>query len=152
MERVKLLGSQLGPILFQLPPFMKSNIELLEAFLEELPKNFRYVFEFRNADWYREEVFDMLKKYGCAFCIYELAGHFSPVEITADFVYLRLHGPGDKYQGSYSDQTLKDWAEQCISWQETRDVYVFFDNDQHGYAAFNALKLKEMVGQLKKFN
>lgn len=147
MERVALLGSKLGPILFQLPPFMKSNIELLEAFLEELPLNFRYVFEFRNADWYKQEVFDLLKKHNCAFCIYELAGHFSPVEITADFVYLRLHGHDEKYQGSYSDQTLKDWAEQCVVWSAAKEVFVYFDNDENGYAAFNALKLKEFVNR-----
>lgn len=149
MERVKLLGSKLGPILFQLPPFMKSNKELLKAFLEELPEDFRHVFEFRNADWYNQEVFDLLKKHNCAFCIYELAGHFSPLEITADFVYLRLHGPDDKYQGSYSDEILKEWAQQCILWSASKDVYIYFDNDQNGYAAFNALKLKEIIANFK---
>lgn len=150
MQRVKLLGPQLGPILFQLPPFMKSNTELLEAFLVELPEGFRYVFEFRSADWYSQEVFNLLRKYNCAFCIYELAGHFSPVEITADFVYIRLHGPDDKYQGSYSDQILKQWAQQCIFWSASKDVYIYFDNDQNGYAAFNALKLKQIIAGFQR--
>ena len=147
MDHVKLLGKKLGPILFQLPPFMKSNTELLEAFLEELPKKFLYVFEFRNPDWYKPEIYDLLKKHNCAFCIYELAGHISPSQITADFVYLRLHGPGNKYQGSYSDETLKSWADECLKWSETKDVFVYFDNDQNGYAAFNALKLSELTAQ-----
>jgi len=107
LERVKLLGKNLGPILFQLPPTMKSNLELLDSFLRELPQQYRYVFEFRNADWYKPEVYALLEKYGCAFCIYELAYHVSPIQITANFVYLRLHGPGNKYQGSYSDEVLK---------------------------------------------
>lgn len=147
MDHVKLLGEKLGPVLFQLPPFMKSNTVLLEAFLEELPKKFPYVFEFRNPDWYKPEVYDLLKKHNCAFCIYELAGHISPSLITADFVYLRLHGPGNKYQGSYSDETLQSWADECLKWSETKDVFVYFDNDQNGYAAFNALKLRELTAQ-----
>lgn len=145
LDYVKLLGKKLGPVLFQLPPFMKANVPLLEAFLQELPKKIRYVFEFRNPDWYKPEVYDLLKKYNCAFCIYELAGHISPIQITADFIYIRLHGPGNKYQGSYSDETLQSWADECLKWSETKDVFVYFDNDQNGYAAFNALKLRELT-------
>jgi uncharacterized protein YecE (DUF72 family) len=148
LDRIKLLGKKLGPILFQLPPFMKANAPLLEAFLQALPKKYRYVFEFRNPDWYQEEIFSLLKKYNCAFCIYELAGHLSPLEITADFVYLRLHGPGNKYQGSYSDETLEKWAKQCREWSNTKDVFVYFDNDEKGYAAFNALKLQEFLNRI----
>lgn len=145
LDYVQLLGSKLGPVLFQLPPFMKANVPLLEAFLQELPKKIRYVFEFRNTDWYKPEVYDLLKKYNCAFCIYELAGHISPIQITADFIYIRLHGPGNKYQGSYSDETLKSWADECLKWSKTKDVFVYFDNDENGYAAFNALKLRELT-------
>lgn len=145
MDHVKLLGKKLGPILFQLPPFMKCNLPLLESFLAALPKKYRYVFEFRNSDWYRPEVYDALKKYNCAFCIYELAGHTAPSQITANFVYLRLHGPGNKYQGSYSDEALQTWADECLKWAETKDVFVYFDNDEQGYAAFNALKLRELT-------
>lgn len=146
LDRVKLLGKNLGPILFQLPPNLKSNLELLETFLGELPEQYRYVFEFRNADWYKPEVYALLRKHNCAFCIYELAGHISPIQVTADFVYLRLHGPGiNKYQGSYSDEVLKKWAEQCREWSETKEVFVYFDNDEKGYAAFNALKLQELL-------
>src|SRR5690606_31090935 len=97
MERVVLLGDKLGVVLFQLPPFMKVNLELLQEFLAKLPSGLRYVFEFRNEDWYRPEVYETLRRYNCGVCIYELAGHQSPVEITADFVYIRLHGPGNKY-------------------------------------------------------
>jgi uncharacterized protein YecE (DUF72 family) len=145
LERAAALGEKLGAILFQLPPNMKANLPRLEAFLGFLPKTFRYVFEFRNPDWYREETYKLLKKYNCAFCIYELAGHQSPIEITANFTYLRLHGPGGKYQGSYPDATLKKWAKQCKEWLESLDVYVYFDNDEKGYAAFNAMKLASLV-------
>ena len=71
----------------------------------------------------------------------------SPMEVTADFVYIRLHGPTEfKYQGSYSDAVLKKWSVQCTAWQkEKKDVYIYFDNDQDAYAAFNALTLKKLV-------
>lgn len=124
---------------------MKPDLKIFEDFLKSLPKEYRYVFEFRNTDWYKKEIYILLEKYNCAFCIYELAGHLSPVEITADFVYLRLHGPGNKYQGSYTDEALQGWAEQCIKWSATKEVFVYFDNDERGYAAFNALKIKELV-------
>ena len=150
MERVKLLGKHLGPVLFQLPPSLRPNLTILEIFLEELPKDFRYVFEFRNKEWYTEEVYLLLEKYNCAFCIYELAGHLSPIKVTADFVYIRLHGPGNKYQGNYPDATLQEWAEQCLQWAASKEVFVYFDNDEKGYAAFNALRLKQLIEQNTK--
>jgi uncharacterized protein YecE (DUF72 family) len=145
-NNVKFLKEKLGPILFQLPPSWKVNVERFRAFLASLPPRFQYVFEFRNSTWYTEEIFELLKEYNCAFCIYELAGHQSPTVITADFVYVRLHGPGEKYQGSYRRTQLMNWAKQCKRWQSGGlDVFVFFDNDQKGYAAFNAKTLKEMI-------
>ncbi|AWH86594.1 DUF72 domain-containing protein [Flavobacterium album] len=147
LENTALLGENLGPILFQLPPGWEINAGRLENFLKILPNHFRYVFEFRNATWYREEIYTLLEQYNCAFCIYELAGHLSPVMVTADFAYLRLHGPGGKYQGSYTDDALHKWAVQCREWLNAGiDTYVYFDNDEMGYAAFNALKLKELLG------
>lgn len=146
LENTTLLGENLGPILFQLPPNWEINAERLENFLQILPGQFRYVFEFRNSTWYVPEIFCLLEKYNSAFCIYELAGHLSPIRVTADFIYLRLHGPGGKYQGSYSDDSLQKWALQCREWLDSgRDTYVYFDNDEKGYAASNALKLKELL-------
>jgi uncharacterized protein YecE (DUF72 family) len=143
---VKKLKEKAGPILFQLPPKWNVNAERLAFFLKQLPSDYRYAFEFRNPSWYTNEVYDLLKKHRCAFCVYELAGHISPIKITAAFVYLRLHGPGNKYQGDYPDDTLSNWAGKCRNWQqEGRDVYVYFDNDQAGYAAFNAGILQSMV-------
>jgi uncharacterized protein YecE (DUF72 family) len=78
--------------------------------------------------------------------MYELAGHLSPELITADFVYVRLHGPGKKYEGSYHGNSLHKWTRRCKEWTDDgKDVYIYFDNDQAGYAAFNAKDLKEMV-------
>jgi uncharacterized protein YecE (DUF72 family) len=143
--RVDHLHEKLGPILFQLPPRWKINAERLKLFLAALPRGYRYTFEFREHTWYTQEVYDILKEYNAAFCIYELEYHLSPLEVTADFVYVRLHGPAKKYQGSYSDKMLKEWAKRCLDWSKAkRDVFIYFDNDQEGYAAFNAKKLIDL--------
>ena len=68
------------------------------------------------------------------------------MEITADFTYVRLHGPGNKYQGDYPQATLRKWAERMKVWQKTlRHVFIYFDNDQSGFAAKNALELKNLI-------
>jgi uncharacterized protein YecE (DUF72 family) len=145
-KSVKNLEEKTGPILFQLPPKWNLNVERFARFLKQLPKNYRYAFEFRNHSWYREEIYELLRKYNFAFCVYELEYHLSPREVTADFVYLRLHGPGGKYQGSYSKTRLESWVEQCEEWSKHgKDVYVYFDNDQKGYAAFNARTLQGLM-------
>lgn len=144
-NRAEKLKGKLGPILFQLPPKWNVNTERLSEFLSTLPKGHRYAFEFRNHTWYDDDVYQLLKKHKCAFCIYELGHHLSPFEVTADFVYVRLHGPGNRYQGSYTDTALKKWARQCREWQKKKDVYVYFDNDQAGFAAFNALRLLQFT-------
>lgn len=148
LEHVKALGDRLGPLLFQLPPRWRANPGRLEAFLDALPAGFRCVFEFRDESWISESVTRLLRSRGAAFCIYELAGYRSPTEITTDFTYVRLHGPGDAYEGSYDDETLSGWARWAgVRDAEGIDVYIYFDNDQHGYAPRNALRLKELLAE-----
>jgi uncharacterized protein YecE (DUF72 family) len=144
---VEKLGRRLGPILFQLPPSWKVNVERLDQFLAALPRTHRYAFEFRNPTWNVAPVNEALRRHNAACCIYELAGFQSPIEITADFTYVRLHGPGNKYQGDYSRQILRNWAERIEAWRRSlRHVFVYFDNDQAGFAPKNALELRKMIG------
>lgn len=147
LPRAELLGSKLGPILWQLPPGWKVNVERLEEFLSLLPRKHRYTFELRNGTWMTDEVYDVLRKYDAAFCIYELAGYHSPIELTADWTYIRLHGPTHfKYQGSYSDAQLEEWATRIRGWsRKLKAIYVYFDNDDSAYAVRNALTLKAML-------
>ncbi|HEY8400912.1 MAG TPA: DUF72 domain-containing protein, partial [Cytophagaceae bacterium] len=144
LNNVNSLGHTLGPILFQLPPGWEYNEERLSDFLHALPPSYRYTFEFRNTTWHNDNAYSLLKAHKCAFCIYELEYHISPIISTTDFIYIRLHGPGTKYAGSYSLKSLETWAARCMQWQsERKDVYLYFDNDQLGYAAFNAISMIE---------
>jgi uncharacterized protein YecE (DUF72 family) len=147
LPRVEHLGAKLGPILFQLPPRWQVNPERLESLLEVLPRVYRYVFEFRDPTWIKPEINKLLEKFRSAFCIYELAGYHSPLTVTTDFAYVRLHGPGrEKYQGSYGEDRLRRWSRQIGNWaKKLKAVYVYFDNDQAGFAAQNALTLKQLV-------
>ncbi len=142
----RVLGDKLGPILFQLPPKWRVDADRLEAFLRLIPEDLRTGFEFRDPSWFVADVYRLLRRHRAAFCIYELEGTRSPNEVTADFVYVRLHGPDGTYKGSYSTQDLSGWAGAISSWVRTgKDVYCFFDNDDRGYAAANARELKEML-------
>jgi uncharacterized protein YecE (DUF72 family) len=143
---VEQLGAKLGPILFQFPPGWGCDPARLEAFLAALPSRRRYAFELRDPSWHTAAIYRLLERYGAALCLFELAGFVSPIEVTADLVYVRLHGPGGRYQGSYGSASLRTWARRIRGWARARrSVHVYFDNDQAGYAAANALALREMV-------
>jgi uncharacterized protein YecE (DUF72 family) len=143
---VEHLGEKLGPLLFQLPPRWRVNPDRLERFLAQLPDRHRYAFEFRDPAWHDHRILELLSRRGAAFCIFDLAGKPSPIEVTAGFVYIRLHGPGAAYQGSYDGRTLSGWARRILRWSAAgKDVYCYFDNDEKAYAPHDALRLKEMV-------
>jgi uncharacterized protein YecE (DUF72 family) len=146
LDCIETLGQKLGPILFQLPPNWELDSERLRTFVSFLPKEHRYAFEFRNATWSVPETYGFLQQHNIAYCAFHLAGIHSPIEVTADFAYVRLHGPGGRYQGNYSAQALREWAKRIRKWQrELKAIYLYFDNDQAGYAAQNALTLRQLV-------
>lgn len=146
LPRAELLGAKLGPILFQLPPRWRVNLDRLETFLHALPQAHDYAFEFREPSWNTDPVYEILRRHNAAYCIHELAGFHTPILVTANFVYVRLHGPGGKYQGCYQEEKLAEWAERIEHWsRQLKAVYVYFDNDDSGFAARNALELKKLV-------
>jgi uncharacterized protein YecE (DUF72 family) len=145
-ERVTALEHKLGPIVFQLPAHFRPNPERLAEFLGCLPQGQRYAFEFRDPSWFTGEILDLLRRDNAALCLYEFAGQEAPLEVTADFVYIRLHGPEGPYQGSYGEPALELWARRLDGWRrQGRDVYCYFDNDQDGYAPRNALQLMHLM-------
>lgn len=146
LAAVAELREKLGPLLFQLPPHWRINVARLEDFLAALPSGRRYAFEFRDESWFAPAVYDALAARNAAFCGYHLAGRTSPLILTADFAYLRLHGPGGPYQGSYDDRALAGWAERLSAWSaEGIDGYCYFDNDEAGHAPSDALRLRALL-------
>lgn len=143
---IKELKEKLGPILFQLPPRWKANADRLEEFVSHLPKGYRFTFEFRDPTWFNDEILAILRKHNAALCLFDIDGKQSPIEVTADFVYIRLHGPGARYKGSYDDRTLAAWARRIGGWRrEGRDVYCYFDNDEKAYAPKDASRLNNKL-------
>lgn len=149
LERIRCLGRKLGPVLFQLPARFPFNGVKLDAFCKVLDNGVPCTFEFRDPDWFRHETCDILNRHGAAFCIYDFAGTLSPDWVTADFAYIRFHGPQTTpYRGGYPPEFLERWAEKIRRWlKEGRAVYVFFDNTMEGHAPEDALRLLQMLGQ-----
>lgn len=152
-DGISILGDRLGPVLFQLPPHWRVNRERLAAFLAALPRRYRYAFEFREPSWLNADIYALLEKHDAALCLYHIAGFESPVAVTADFVYIRLHGPGAKYQGTYSDDALRVWAQRIRLWSRAgKTVWCFFDNDQNGHAAHDAARLATTITGRRSIN
>jgi uncharacterized protein YecE (DUF72 family) len=145
-KRIKHLENKIGVILFQLPPSFKINMERLEEFIGYLDPRHRYTFEFRHPTWYVDEVYDLLKKHHIALCITDLGGNLSPLVLTTDIAYLRLHGPHSKYEGSYGTKRLTTWKERILEFTEHGlSTFCYFDNDEKAFAVKDAQQLKQLL-------
>ncbi|MFW5734831.1 MAG: DUF72 domain-containing protein [Oceanidesulfovibrio sp.] len=146
LDRAEVFGRKLGPVLLQLPPNWRFNGARLDEALEAFPKHLRLTVEMRDHSWICDEGLDILRKHNAAFCVYELAGYRTHWHATADFGYVRMHGPADeKYRGEYSRRQLRTIAGHLEGWLgKGMDVYCFFDNDEAGHAANNAVELARM--------
>lgn len=145
-SRLSLLGDKIAAVLFQLPPNLKADPGRLSAFLRMLSPKRRYSFEFRHPSWYSQRIMRVLSEENISLCISDHHDAPAPWKRTADFVYVRGHGPGGRYKGHYSTNTLAAWTKQIRSWKaQGCDVFVFFDNDEKSAAPTDALKLKQML-------
>ncbi|MCX7988240.1 MAG: DUF72 domain-containing protein [Thermodesulfovibrio sp.] len=144
IERVSFLREKLGVILIQLPPSLKFDESLINEFCQFLDKKYSYAIEVRNKTFINDNFFIILQRENIAFCIADSAGRYPYYEaITADFVYIRLHGSQRLYASEYTDEELLEWAKKLKNWN--RLSYIYFDNDYMGYAIKNALKLKKLL-------
>jgi uncharacterized protein YecE (DUF72 family) len=145
-DRLSHLGSKVGPILFQLPPNFKADADRLRTFFKLLSDKRRYSFEFRDPSWYAPQILKLLADQNISLCLSDHHDAPAPWKRTADFVYVRGHGPGGRYKGHYPESTLKEWAKRIRSWKNRGiDVYIYFDNDQKSAAPADALKLRQML-------
>lgn len=193
-QGVLALGDRLGPFLWQLPGRMRFDAARMEAFLDLLPADtdaaarlarrrdasrlkgravlaarhegpLRHAIEVRHPSFVDPAFLSLLRARGIALVVADTAGKWPRVEeVTADFMYLRLHGDAELYTSGYGDAALDDWARRVRAWQrgaqprgahratrtpvarEPRDVYVYFDNDAKVHAPFDARALARRVG------
>ena len=154
LSQAKLLGEKLGVVLFQLPPNWKFNQERLVVFLDYLRyqamiPNLRIALEIRHPSWNCEECFSILRRFGVALVYADWPTLSVKNPVTADFIFVRRHGPGDLYASRYSTTELKRDASRIHGWiREDKDVYIYFNNDTEGFAIRNARELKQMTTTL----
>jgi uncharacterized protein YecE (DUF72 family) len=149
-SRATYLKDRLGPVLFQLPPQMKADLERLETFLHALKthsvgKKVRSVLEVRDATWLTVPVFALLKKYRVALCFADWRDLPITEPVTSDFVYVRRHyGPAGG--GNYGKRELDRNVAQIRNWiADGFDVYVYFNNDLGGHAIRNAKYVRDRL-------
>ena len=146
ISRARNLNEKLGPLLYQLPPNLYRNDDLLESFLPTLPRGMKHVIEFRHQSWLADEVFAILRRHNVGLCIFDMPSLRCPLAATADFGYVRFHGSGSLYSSCYTDEELADWAGSIAQLAAgLKEVYIYFNNDIDGYAVRNAFTLREYL-------
>ena len=150
LERIEpLLDSpKLGPLLWQLPPtFRRDTVRLAEA-LACLPSGLRHCFEFRDASWFVEETYALLRAHGAALVIGDRpeVRRFQAHELTTDWTFVRFHAGTHGRRGNYSRRELEEWAERLRGWSATHEVFAYFNNDWEGFAPRNGLQLARLLG------
>jgi len=138
-EAAGTLGARLGPVLFQLPPFMKKDLPRLQEFVAQLPPGLRAALEFRHESWFSSDVYDVLRSRDAALCLAESEELATPIEETSSWGYLRLR------RQDYDDAALATWAERVRArgWQS---AYVFFKHEDEGKGPALAARLRALVG------
>jgi uncharacterized protein YecE (DUF72 family) len=137
-QAARTLGDKLGPILFQLPPFLRKDLPRLDDFLAALPAGLRAAMEFRHESWFSEDVYDRLRARGAALCIAESEDLATPTVATASWGYLRLR------RQDYDRAAVATWAER-IRAQPWNIAYVFFKHEDEGRGPALATDLAGMM-------
>ncbi|MEO6765298.1 MAG: DUF72 domain-containing protein [Umezawaea sp.] len=172
---VLALGPKLGPLLWQLPPTLQFDADLLAEFFGNLPRTttaaaelaarhdervdpawtttdadrpLRHALEVRHPSFVDPSFPALLREHGVALVVADSAGKFPRLEeVTADFAYVRLHGADELYVSGYTDEALDEWAAKVRAWASTGDVFVYFDNDAKVMAPRDAMALLRKVEQ-----
>lgn len=140
-DTIQTLGSKLGATLFQLPPTLKKDRELLAAFLSERPAESTAAFEFRHPSWFDDDVFACLQQHGAALCLAEAPNLETPPVATTDFGYLRLR------REDYTSPQIARWAEFVQARREWREAFVYFKHEEAGVGPRFAQEFKKRVGE-----
>jgi uncharacterized protein YecE (DUF72 family) len=146
-DQARPLGAKLAAVVWQLPGRFSLDRGRLDEFLRALACwRVRHAIELRHASWFIPPVADALRAAEVAVCLSDAPDFPMWREVTADFVYVRLHGHTRKYASSYSAASLRRWASDAVRWRDAgRDVFVYFDNDAEGHAVRNAQAFARLV-------
>lgn len=139
MEPMRQSG-KMGPVLLQLPPNLKCDTALLEAFVQCLPQAYQFAFEFRHESWFSDQVFQILKNKNVALCWAESEKIDTPKIATADFLYYRFREP------EYSQPDLDKVAQELEAYRTQREVYAFFKHEEQPESALNAVTVARKNG------
>jgi len=155
LENALNLKEKLGPILLQFPPSFRAtedNVKRLENFLKDIRNKIamaellRIAMEFREKTWCNQKIYNLLKRYNVAWVIADSPRYPRADEVTADFIYIRMHGSQTMFSSKYTKKELSLLAEKIKKWQKQGiDIYCYFNNDLHGYAIENARELLEFL-------
>jgi len=153
LTTTQVLKEKLGAIVIQLPPSFRYDLAIVDAFLaffmEEIALHeykFDVAIEFRNKYWLNEEVYAMLKKYKVALVAGQSSRYPMMRHVTANFAYIRMHGPKELFASKYTSEQLAEWATYLRSISsDITHAYVYFNNDFHGYALENAKELATLL-------
>lgn len=141
LDTAATLGPKLAMLLFQLPPFFKKDVAVLDAFLESVPPDVRAAFEFRHFSWLSDEVYERLRARNLTLCVADNENSSTPVEITSDFGYFRLRDEG------YTPADIEKWARTIVEKTgHCRDVFVYFKHEEAGKGPQFARLLLDALG------
>ncbi|MFN2520012.1 MAG: DUF72 domain-containing protein [Candidatus Limnocylindria bacterium] len=142
------LGPKAAVVLAQLPPGMRFDPERTRAYFSGVARRRRrHAIEPRDASWFTDDALAMLRSLRVGLCIADTPRFPTALAVTADFVYVRFHGPGRLYASNYDEAALREWARRFQDWRDQGlDVFGYFNNDGFGYAPRNAMRLRELVG------
>ena len=139
--RARTLGPKLGVLLFQMPPYFRQDLAVLDEFLDSMPADTRAAFEFRHASWFSDDLFARLRARNLALCITDGEKAKPPVVATADYGYFRLRDEG------YQEADFRRWADTITQHREDwKDVFVYFKHEEEGKGPEFAQSLKESFG------
>jgi uncharacterized protein YecE (DUF72 family) len=134
------LGSKLGPVLFQLPPNFKKDLARLGGLLERLPDGLRCALEFRHESWFADDVYERLRAANAALCVADTEDATTPLEVTADWGYLRLRDQG------YTATGLAEWSRRIEDLgSRWRDAFVYFKHEEAGTGPAFVRQLQELL-------
>lgn len=136
------LESRLGLVLYQLPPFLKCDVQKLDMFASALPRGVAAAFEFRHESWFVDDVYRILRNHNLGLCIHDADDHTTPLEVTASLTYLRLR------RSEYDAARRTDWINRMRSWAENGiETFAYIKHEDNPNAPLIAVEFSKQLGR-----